>query len=169
MNRLVTVIRFVRAAIANRTRGGTIVAAVLLVFALGWVTHCAQAETRLSATADVVHAPGTSAILFEYLSPRYPTNFIGGYYHGPRGNSALVALELLSPKVLGFRAGIGTAYVQNVNDVNGTRLNFSLSLYCSPWKYADIVVHHISHGADFGIARRRPNLGWNLFGLSFPL
>lgn len=169
MSRLASLVALIRAGIANRSRGFTIVAAVLLVFLMGWVTHCAQAETRLSATADVVHAPGTSAIFIDYRVPQVPLTYIGGYYQGPIGDSGLVAVELLSPRLLGCHAGIGPAYVQNINDANGTRWNFSLSLYCFRWKSAHFVVRHISHGADFGIAPDRANLGWNFVGVSLPL
>lgn len=169
MNRLANVLGLIRSAIANRSRGFTIVAAVLLVFLLGWVAQCAKAETRLSATADIVHAPGTSAIFVEHRPAQIPVATIGGYYQGSRGDSALIAVELLSPKVLGCRAGIGPAYVPNTNEVNGTRWNFSLSLYCYRLRSAELVVRHISHGADFGIARERANLGWNFVGLSFSL
>lgn len=149
----------------NKSRGVVFVALILLVFASGWLTKCAYADTRLAIATDVVHAPGTVGAFLDHR-PVESVNIIGGYFDGDRGASAMFAAELLSPEVIGCRAGVGPAYLQHVNAVNGTRLNFSLSLYCCEWKGGGVVVRHISHGADFGIAPDRPNPGWNFVGIA---
>lgn len=157
---------FLKSAFENRSHGAVFVVVILIVFMAGWMTKCAQADTRVAIATDVAHAPGTTAAFLEHR-PVDSLNVVAGVLDGDRGAGGMVALELLAPKVIGCRAGVGPAYLQRVNAINGTRLNFSLSLYCFQWRGGGVVVRHISHGADLGIAPDRPNLGWNLVGVEW--
>jgi hypothetical protein len=69
-----------------------------------------------------------------------------------------------------WRYGIGAVWIDNDNEINGTRWNFDLSLAYDLSDRIYVEYLHFSHGSKvLGIKRDIPNLGWNLIGLGFKL
>ncbi|MHB8623070.1 MAG: hypothetical protein ACYC9J_07680 [Sulfuricaulis sp.] len=69
-----------------------------------------------------------------------------------------------------WRYGIGAVWIDNENEVNGTRWNFDLSLAYDLSNRMFIEFLHFSHASKvLGIERSRPNEGWNFIGIGFAL
>jgi hypothetical protein len=68
-----------------------------------------------------------------------------------------------------WRFGLGAAWLNNENDVNGTRWNFSIAVAYDFSDRAFIEFVHFSHGAYLGIRKDDPNGGWNFIGVGVVL
>jgi hypothetical protein len=63
-----------------------------------------------------------------------------------------------------WRFGLGTAWIDTENSVNGTRWNFDLSLEYDLSNQVYVGYQHYSHGSRLGIRSSTPNGGWDLIG-----
>jgi len=64
-----------------------------------------------------------------------------------------------------LRAGLGIAWIDEVNNVNGTRWNFIWSMAVDLPDRFFLELLHMSHGAALGIEEDKPNHGWNFIGI----
>ena len=64
-----------------------------------------------------------------------------------------------------WRFGLGTAWIDEENSVNGTRWNFDLSLAYDLPNRVLVGYQHYSHGSILGIRKSESNEGWNLIGV----
>jgi hypothetical protein len=69
----------------------------------------------------------------------------------------------------GFRYGLGAAWLNSTNDLNGTHWNFSISVAYKFSERVFVEIIHFSHGTSIGIRRDAPNDGWDFLGLGFAL
>jgi hypothetical protein len=66
--------------------------------------------------------------------------------------------------------GLGVVWIDDVNEVNGTRWNFDLALAYDLSNRIFVEFLHLSHGSKaLGIKKDLPNLGWNFIGLGLTL
>ncbi|HET7766302.1 MAG TPA: hypothetical protein VFK92_14540 [Burkholderiales bacterium] len=63
-----------------------------------------------------------------------------------------------------WRLGIGAVWIDQENDVNGTRWNFDVSVAYDVSSRVFFEYQHYSHGAVVGLQKDTSNGGWNLLG-----
>ena len=144
--------------------------AALLVFLPGparaWEFDETQPSLRLSLGLDVYHAAGAMVAQARYggswnvkagawvrdvhVHPEAPNVLLGGGY------------VLTKSK---WRFGAGVVWIDEENDLNGTRWNFDLSLGYDLSDRLFLEFAHYSHGSGLGIRRDKPNSSWNLFNV----
>jgi hypothetical protein len=136
-------------------------------------TTTAHAGVSVGYMQDVTHAEGTPTIAVEvdlkpfavygmgWKSRQYDDNYaVGGEYRLDFGGVSYV--------------GAGLAYLVNQTPLNGTNLNFSVTvgiagshiplIRSTLLRKCDAVYRHFSHGRSFGIKENLDNLGWNFLG-----
>lgn len=124
-----------------------------------------KVDLRLSLSTDVFRAPGTMVVAARY----------GGGWGVTLGTWVRNVKVTPAPDVLAgagyvwtrakWRVGAGVAWINEENDLNGTRWNFNASV---AYRWADRIFleyQHYSHGAILGIKSDAPNGGWNLLGV----
>jgi hypothetical protein len=122
---------------------------------------------RLSAGIDLFHAPGTVVV-----SGRYGGTWgarLGLWAHDgsdirPRSPHVLVGADYVLTFWKKFRGGAGVAWIDEVNNKNGTHLNFDFTLAYDLSERVFVEYRHLSHGAEVGIRDGSPNDGWNVIG-----
>lgn len=57
-----------------------------------------------------------------------------------------------------FGVGIGPAFLQNIDAVNGSHTNFSLELFWRPWRVGGEVIHLSNAGTSFGNCGRNAGM-----------
>jgi hypothetical protein len=127
-----------------------------------------KVDLRLSIGVDVVNAPGAGVV-----SGRYGGDWgakIGFWENRDRVQSG--APDMLAGvdhvwTYSSWRAGLGLVWINKVNRLNGTYLDFDLSLAYDLSSQVSLEFRHFSHGGMFGIDRAAPNRGWNLIGIGF--
>ena len=139
---------------------------VLLLSAPSYARDETKVDLRLSAGVDVIHAPGSVVV-----SGRYGGDW--GAKVGFWGNGARI--EGGAPDMLAgvdhvwtyssWRAGFGLVWINKLNRLNGTYLDFDLSLAYDLSAPVSLEFRHFSHGGMFGIDRAAANRGWNLVGV----
>ena len=66
-----------------------------------------------------------------------------------------------------LRYGGGVVWIDQTNEINGTRWNFEFLLAYDFSRHFYAELTHYSHGAEAGIRRDVPNAGWNFLGLGY--
>lgn len=155
-------------------------------------------ELRLSALADVMHAPG-SAIVHGRYGDRVGVSL--GLWARDAGSLAETVTSCHDYAVYPMRRhceptalktgedrsadmllgadyrwrdnrwhyGAGIVWIDDKNALNGTRFNFDLSLGYDLSPRFGVLFHHISHFRAAGIREGRANDGWNMLGLTLRL
>lgn len=113
---------------------------------------------------DVIHAPSSYALFAHVESPSFSLQV--GRWTNPRGYNSVVGVEHLSRWGKAW-FGVGPCYLWHDSALNGTHLNFSLSLGYPIAKRMRIITQHYSHGSLIGIRRGTPNGGWNFLGVQY--
>lgn len=130
-----------------------------------------KAALRLSVSDSTINNPG--AVL---MSGRYGGAWgvrVGFWTHD-------LHLQTGAPHLLAgmdrvwtdkkWRYGIGAIWIDNDNEVNGTRWNFDLALAYDLSNRIFVEFLHVSHGSKvLGIEKELPNAGWNFIGLGLTL
>jgi len=129
-----------------------------------------RAGLRLTMATDVFRASGSMVVAGRYggswgarlgfwvrdghVDPGAPNKLAGVDHMWTRSN---------------WRYGIGLVWIDEVNNVNGTRWNLDLSLAydLSPRVFAEY--RHYSHGSNIGIRTDLPNSSWNFVGFGLTL
>lgn len=125
---------------------------------------------RLSLGLDVYRAPGTMVASARYggnwnakagawvrdvhVQPEAPSFLLGGGYAWTKAN---------------WRFGAGVVWIDDENDINGTRWNFDASIAYDMSGRLFFEYQHYSHGAILGLKKDASNGGWDLIsvGLTF--
>lgn len=128
------------------------------------------AALRLSAGVDFSRAPWTPV-----ATGRYGGNWgakLGLWGHTgsevhPSGPTVLVGVDYMLTFWGKLRGGFGLAWIDSVNNVNGTRWNFDMTLAYDLSDRVFVEYRHQSHGAVLGIEKDAPNGGWNVAGVGY--
>lgn len=118
-----------------------------------------SAEFSFGYAQDVVHVPGTNALLARY--DHRPTR-LGGqamYWDGDDGENFSIGVDydlLPSPT---FDLNLGGVYIAHSRSINGTNLNFSIGLGVNLGQFLRLQFSHFSN------AHARDNEGWNFTGV----
>jgi hypothetical protein len=131
--------------------------------AQAWEFDETKPSLRLSLGLDVFRAAGAMVAEARYggswnvkagawvrdvhVHPEAPNVLLGGGY------------VLTKSK---WRFGAGVVWIDEVNDLNGTRWNFDLSVGYDLSNRLFLEYAHYSHGSGLGIRRDAPNGSWNL-------
>jgi len=153
----IAVRRFVRVAFA-------------CLMALGAAPARAWDETRpalrLSLGLDVYRAPGTVV-----ASARYGGNWnvkVGAWVRDvhiqPEAPNALLGADYVLTKSK-WRFGAGLVWIDEENNINGTRWNFDASVAYDMSDRVFFEYQHYSHGAILGLKKEASNGGWNLISV----
>lgn len=121
---------------------------------------------RLSLGLDVYRAPGTVVASARYgggwnvkasawvrdvhVQPEAPGFLLGGGYAWTKSK---------------WRFGAGVVWIDDENDINGTRWNFDASIAYDMSDRVFFEYQHYSHGAILGLKKDASNGGWNLIGV----
>lgn len=147
---------------------GLLLSVVLLLSAPSYALDETKVDLRLSAGADVVNAPGSVVV-----SGRYGGDWGAkiGFWENrarvqPGAPNMLVGVDHVWTYSR-WRAGFGLVWIDAVNKLNGTHVDFDLSLAYDLSSQVSLEFRHFSHGGMFGIDRAAPNRGWNLIGIGF--
>ncbi len=125
---------------------------------------------RLSVGTDMFRSPGTLMV-----NGRYGGTWgarLGFWAHGgsdirPHAPNVLVGADYMLTFWKKWRGGAGIAWIDNVNNVNGTRWNFDFTVAYDLSELVFVEYRHQSHGAFFGISSDTPNGGWNFIGVGY--
>jgi len=129
-----------------------------------------RSGTRLSAGTDVFHAPGTVVASLRYGGTWgarlgywvYTTSDVG-----PQAPTVLIGADFMLTFWRKLRGGIGLAWIDDENNVNGTRWNLDTTLAYDLSDRVFIEYRHQSHGAILGVSSDKPNGGWNVVGIGY--
>jgi hypothetical protein len=125
---------------------------------------------RLSAGIDVFRTPGTVVATGRYggtWGARLGYWVRSGSDVGPRAPVVLIGADYMLTFWKRVRGGIGLAWIDGENNVNGTRWNFDTTLAYDLSDRLFVEYRHQSHGAALGIRKDAPNGGWNVVGLGY--
>ena len=125
---------------------------------------------RLSAGVDLFRAPGTVVV-----NGRYGGTWgarLGLWVHEgsdiqPHSPHVLVGADYMLTFWRKFRGAAGVAWIDEVNNKNGTHWNFDFTLAYDLSERVFVEYRHQSHGAELGIREDRPNDGWNIIGVGY--
>ena len=125
---------------------------------------------RLSVGVDRLHVPGTDVV-----NGRYGGTWgvrLGLWVHDgsdiqPRSPHVLVGADYMLTIEKKFRVGAGIAWIDEVNNKNGTHLNFDFTLAYDLSERVFVEYRHQSHGTILGIGGNSPNDGWNIIGAGY--
>jgi len=126
--------------------------------------------TRLSAGIDVFRAPGTVVANVRYGGTwgarlgywAYTTSDVG-----PQAPTVLIGVDYMLTFWKKIRGGIGLAWIDGENNVNGTRWNLDTTLAYDLSDRVFVEYRHQSHGAVLGLDSDKPNGGWNIVGAGY--
>ena len=124
---------------------------------------------RLSAGVDVFRAPGSTV-----ATGRYGGTWgakLGVWAHsdsnvGREPPNVFIGVDYML-KIWNWRAGIGVAWIDKVNRMNGTRWNLDMTLAYDLSDRVFVEYRHQSHATVLGIRRGAPNGSWNIVGLGW--
>jgi len=125
---------------------------------------------RLSAGTDMFRSPGTLMVNGRYggtWGARLGFWARGGADIRPHAPNVLVGADYMLTFWKKWRGGAGIAWIDDVNNVNGTRWNFDFTVAYDLSERAFVEYRHQSHGAIFGISRHSSNGGWNIVGAGY--
>jgi hypothetical protein len=121
---------------------------------------------RLSLGLDVFHASGVMV-----ASARYGGNWnvkasawVRDVHVRPEAPNVLLGAGYVWTKSK-WRFGAGVVWIDNENNVNGTRWNFDGSVAYDWTDRVFFEYQHYSHGSLLGVDKDASNGGWNLFGV----
>jgi hypothetical protein len=125
---------------------------------------------RMSAGIDLFHAPGTVVV-----NGRYGGTWgvrLGLWAHDgsdiqSRSPHVLAGADYMLTIEKKFRGGVGLAWIDEVNNKNGTHWNFDFTLAYDLSEKVFVEYRHQSHGAEVGISGGSPNDGWNTIGAGY--
>jgi hypothetical protein len=125
---------------------------------------------RLSAGTDVFREPGTLMV-----NGRYGGTWgarLGFWAHSgsdikPHAPHVLVGADYMLTFWKKFRVGAGIAWIDEANNVNGTRWNFDFTFAYDLSQRVFVEYRHQSHGAILGISPETSNGGWNFVGVGY--
>lgn len=146
--------------------GAMFVAVVGAMLLIGVLNQC-EAADRLMFLGEVTHTEGTPAAMYERDLGPFAAR-VHGWHSLDHGDNYAVAGEYRVRSVFfpcDF-AGLGLSWLANRSALNGTNLNFSLSVGCQFERYVVLATHY-SHGSKLGIEPNKPNGGWNFVGGGF--
>lgn len=154
-------------------------AAALLAVALGLfmigprAARATDFDVRTSMQFEALHAQG-------YWSPALRIGENGGYglrlghLRAPEWARHVPGVESLSyigveREWCGVRwcGTLGVAKLTELTKINGTYYNFVLGVRYVIDKNWSLELTHFSHGALLGIENDKPNVGWNLLGVTY--
>jgi len=122
-------------------------------------------DFRVALSEDFMHASGSTLLALRY----------GGAWGVTAGG--WLATDDVHPDPHGFaganrvwtsgrwRAGLGAIWMDEETSVNGTHWLFDVSLSYDFTRRVYVEYRHFSHGSKLGIAKDKPNGGWNLIGV----
>jgi len=145
---------------------GLLLAVGLLLSAPSHALDETRAELRLSVSDDFVHAPGSTLV-----SDRYGgawgarLGFWARESHAEPSKAHFFAGVDHVWTYSKWRAGLGAVWIDEVNDLNGTHLDFDVSLGYDLSSRVFVEYRHHSHGRKLGISPNASNHGWNLLGV----
>ena len=125
-----------------------------------------KADLRLSVSDDFVHARGAMVI-----SARYGGSWgarLGFWARESQVEASAANFFVGIDHVWTYskwRAGLGSVWIDKVNDLNGTHLDFDVSLGYDLSSRVFLEYRHHSHGRKLGISENASNDGWNLVGV----
>jgi hypothetical protein len=134
-----------------------------------WTWDETQPGLRLSLGVDVFRVPGNVVATARY----------GGSWNVKLGTWASDArVEPRSPRLLAgagyvltkakWRLGAGLVWIDEENNVNGTRWNFDVSIAYDLSDRLFFEYQHYSHGKIFGLGTQdASNGGWNLVSMGY--
>jgi hypothetical protein len=125
---------------------------------------------RLSAGIDLFRAPGTVVVNGRYggtWGARLGLWVREGSDIQPHAPHALVGADYMLTFWKKLRGGAGVAWIDEVNNKNGTHWNFDFTVAYDLSERVFVEYRHQSHGAEVGIADGRPNDGWNTIGAGY--
>jgi len=64
-----------------------------------------------------------------------------------------------------WRLGLGSVFIDELNELNGTHLDFDITAAYDLTDRVFVEYQHFSHGKKLGIKRHAYNHGWNLIGV----
>lgn len=151
----------VRAAIT-----GLLLGAGLVLSAPSHALDETKAELRLSVSDDFVHAPGSTVVSARYGGAwGARLGFWARESHAERSTANFFAGVDHVWTYSKWRAGLGAVWIDQVNDLNGTHLDFDVSLGYDLASWVFVEYRHHSHGRKLGISKNASNDGWNLIGV----
>lgn len=141
-----------------------VVAALMLFSASAW------ADLEVGVMTDVLHARGATILHLRNGNTCGLTSAVwladGPKEQGDANLSAGFDCRYIVGK---WRPFLGLTYIDQTNEVNGTRWNFQLGTCREVAKNLDACLYHYSHGRFIGIEDGKPNDGWNFVGVSYRL
>lgn len=144
-------------------------AAVVAVFSLFlfFRPSTARAELAVGAAQDFIHARNTQALLVRY---DYRPLRLGAYSMAWQRSDTLTG-ALGVDFNLGYSIvdiNLGGAYLPEIGEINGTRLNFSLRAAINIGEHYRVELLHFSNGKRvFQWLDSRNNAGWNFLAVSY--
>lgn len=150
--------------VLTSSRGRVGFGLVLLALVIAGLSFCgtARAGVGLTAMKEITHDESTPALFIDYTAPRWSA-YAGQWNSRQFGGDTRVMAAEYRFHVGPFFAGIGPAYLDQITALNGTRLNFSVTVGVQ-WRRWAALCRHYSHGRQLGIAEDKDNGGWNFCG-----
>ncbi len=124
---------------------------------------------RLSAGVDVFRAPGSTVATTRYGGTWGAKLGVWGHSDSQVGQeppNVLIGVDYML-KIWNLRAGIGMAWIDKVNLMNGTHWNLDLTLAYDLSDRVFVEYRHQSHGTVLGIRSDVPNGSWNIVGFGW--
>ena len=133
-----------------------------------WSLDETKVDWRLALSADFYRAEGSMV-----ASARYGGSWglkLGAWVRDnnvdPHAPNVVVGADYVFTKSK-WRFGAGIAWIDEENNINGTRWNFDLSLGYDLSNRLFLQYQHYSHGSGLGVERSTANYSWNLLGVGF--
>jgi len=125
---------------------------------------------RLSAGVDFARAPWTTVATVRYGGTWGAK--LGYWVHtgsdvGPHAPNVLIGADYMLTFWKRVRGGFGIAWIDEENNMNGTRWNFDFTLAYDLSDRVFVEYRHQSHGSGVGIRKDAPNGGWNVAGVGY--
>jgi hypothetical protein len=156
-----------------RLRTASLVCACLALVpspARAWQWDETKPALRLSLGLDVYRAPGAMLATARYGGAWNvkASAWVRDVHVQPEAPNYLLGAGYVLTKSK-WRLGIGAVWIDEENDVNGTRWNVDVSRAYDISKRMFFEYQHYSHGAIVGLKKDESNGGWNLIsaGLIF--
>jgi len=121
---------------------------------------------RLSVGVDVYHAAGSIVATGRYGGTWGAKLGVWGYSAPSVGRGApnvLIGVDYMLT-MRRWRGGIGVAWIDRENRMNGTRWNLDATLAYDLSDRIFVEYRHQSHGTVVGIRRDASNFSWNIVG-----
>jgi hypothetical protein len=134
--------------------------------ARAWQWDETKPALRLSLGLDVYRAPGAMV-----ASARYggawnvkASAWVRDVHVQPEAPNYLLGAGYVLTKSK-WRFGAGVVWIDEENDLNGTRWNFDASVGYDLSDRVFLEYQHYSHGAILGLSKDTSNGGWNFFNV----